>query len=91
MEEELSWQVHQALGVVPTEEQESAVSVFVRFVADPECHAVMVMCGAAGTGKTTVAGAIVRAMVALKQKVMLLAPTGRAAKVFALNRHSLER
>ena len=85
VEEELSWQVHQALGVKPTGEQEMAVKVFSRFASDPECHAVMVMCGAAGTGKTTVAGAIVRAMVALKQKVMLLAPTGRAAKVFSLN------
>ena len=85
VEEELSWQVHQALGVKPTGEQEMAVKVFSRFASDPECHVVMVMCGAAGTGKTTVAGAIVRAMVALKQKVMLLAPTGRAAKVFSLN------
>ena len=85
VEEELSFQVRQALGVEPTEEQEMAVRVFSRFASDPESHVVMVMCGAAGTGKTTIAGAIVRALVALGQKVMLLAPTGRAAKVFALN------
>ena len=85
LEEELAWRIRQALGVKPTGEQEMAVKVFSRFASDPESHAVMVMCGAAGTGKTTVAGAIVRAMLALKQKVMLLAPTGRAAKVFSLN------
>lgn len=85
VEEELSWQIRQELGVEPTNEQERAVGVFSRFATDQECHAVMVMTGAAGTGKTTVAGAIVRAMVALGQKVMLLAPTGRAAKVFSLN------
>ena len=85
VEEELSWRIRQALGVNPTGEQEMAVKMFSRFASDPESHAVMVMCGAAGTGKTTVAGAIVRAMLALKQKVMLLAPTGRAAKVFSLN------
>ena len=43
----------------------------------------MVLRGAAGTGKTTLAAAIVRALLGLKQKLMLLAPTGRAAKVFA--------
>jgi len=46
---------------------------------------VMILRGSAGTGKTTLAGAIVRAMNVLKQKMILLAPTGRAAKVFALN------
>jgi ATP-dependent exoDNAse (exonuclease V) alpha subunit len=45
----------------------------------------MILRGSAGTGKTTLAGAIVRAMNVLKQKMILLAPTGRAAKVFALN------
>ena len=45
----------------------------------------MILRGSAGTGKTTLAGAIVRAMVALKQKLVLLAPTGRAAKVFSQN------
>ena len=44
----------------------------------------MIMRGSAGTGKTTLAGAIVKAMVRLNQKLMLLAPTGRAAKVFSL-------
>ena len=45
----------------------------------------MILRGSAGTGKTTLAGAIVRALTALKQKMVLMAPTGRAAKVFALN------
>ena len=45
----------------------------------------MILRGSAGTGKTTLAGAIVKAMAALKQKLILLAPTGRAAKVFSLN------
>ena len=44
----------------------------------------MILRGSAGTGKTTLAAAIVRAMLALKQKIVLLAPTGRAAKVFSL-------
>ena len=45
---------------------------------------VMVMRGSAGTGKTTLAAAIVRALRSLEQQQVLLAPTGRAAKVFSL-------
>ena len=55
------------------------------FMTDRDDHVVMILRGSAGTGKTTLAGAIVRAMNVLKQKMILLAPTGRAAKVFALN------
>ena len=45
----------------------------------------MILRGSAGTGKTSLAGAIVRAMKSLHQNVVLMAPTGRAAKVFSLN------
>ena len=47
-------------------------------------NSVMILRGCAGTGKTTLAAAIVRALAALHQKMVLLAPTGRAAKVFSL-------
>ena len=40
--------------------------------------------GFAGTGKTTLIGALVKTLDSLKQRVVLMAPTGRAAKVFAL-------
>lgn len=56
-----------------------------RFMTDSNPHAVMILRGSAGTGKTTLSGAIVRALQAIRQKVVLLAPTGRAAKVFSLN------
>ena len=49
-----------------------------------EGASVMILRGCAGTGKTTLAAAIVRALAALHQKMVLLAPTGRAAKVFSL-------
>jgi ATP-dependent exoDNAse (exonuclease V) alpha subunit len=70
---------------VPTSEQEHAIDVFSMFMTDRDDHVVMILRGSAGTGKTTLAGAIVRAMTTLKQKMILLAPTGRAAKVFSLN------
>ena len=71
--------------MVPTAEQEHAIDVFSLFMTDRDDRVVMILRGSAGTGKTTLAGAIVRAMNVLKQKMILLAPTGRAAKVFALN------
>jgi tRNA A37 threonylcarbamoyladenosine biosynthesis protein TsaE len=71
--------------VIPTDEQEHAIDVFSLFMSDRDDHVVMILRGSAGTGKTTLAGAIVRAMLTLKQKMILLAPTGRAAKVFSLN------
>ena len=71
-------------GHVPTGEQRAAMDVFVRFLADPSPQACMVLRGAAGTGKTTLAAAIVNALLLRRQRIVLLAPTGRAAKVFSL-------
>ena len=83
--DELKYRIREAMGMVPTAEQEHAIDVFSLFMTDRDDHVVMILRGSAGTGKTTLAGAIVRAMNVLKQKMILLAPTGRAAKVFALN------
>ena len=86
--EEIKYRIRQSLGFPPTAEQEQAIGVFADFMADRSSRAVMILRGSAGTGKTTLAGAIVRALENLKQKMVLLAPTGRAAKVFAQNANS---
>jgi len=82
--DELKYRIREVFGHVPTADQERAIQTFALFLSDrlPQC--VMVLRGSAGTGKTTLAGAIVKAMVAMKQKLVLVAPTGRAAKVFSL-------
>ena len=49
----------------------------------PRNDAVFVLRGYAGTGKTSLVGALVRTLDKLQQKSILLAPTGRAAKVFS--------
>ena len=82
--DELKYRIRSAFGHVPTREQEEAIDVFASFMTDRREEAVMVMRGSAGTGKTTLAAAIVRAMLSLQQKLVLMAPTGRAAKVFSL-------
>ena len=81
---ELTYRINEAFGHVPTQEQEKAIGVFTAFMTDRHEEAVMVLRGSAGTGKTTLAAAIVRAMLSLGQKMVLMAPTGRAAKVFSL-------
>mgnify|MGYP002673285488 CR=1 FL=1 len=83
--EELKYLILQQFGFPPTPEQAQALDVFVQFMTDSNPHAVMILRGSAGTGKTSLSGAIVRTLRAVRQKVMLLAPTGRAAKVFSLN------
>lgn len=68
---------------VPTAEQQQALRLFANFLTDTDPRTAMILRGSAGTGKTTLAAAIVRALLALRQKLVLMAPTGRAAKVFA--------
>ena len=85
IQDELKYRIIQVLGLSPTPEQGQALDVFTQFMTDRDDQVVMILRGSAGTGKTTLAGAIVKAMAALKQKLILLAPTGRAAKVFSLN------
>ena len=82
--DELKYRIRQSFGLVPTLEQEQAIQVFADFMTDAGSRVCMVLRGSAGTGKTTLAGAIVRGLASLKQKMVLLAPTGRAAKVFSL-------
>ena len=83
--DELKYKILAQFGFPPTPEQANALDVFARFMTDCNPHAVMILRGSAGTGKTSLSGAIVRTMKAIGQKVMLLAPTGRAAKVFSLS------
>ena len=83
--DELKYKILQQFGFPPTQEQAHALEVFAEFLTDRDPHAVMILRGSAGTGKTTLSGAIVRTLKEIRQKVMLLAPTGRAGKVFSLN------
>ena len=85
IQDQLKYSILQTFGMAPTAEQEHALDVFAAFMLDRQEQSVMILRGCAGTGKTTLAGAIVRALARLGQKLILLAPTGRAAKVFSLN------
>ncbi len=53
------------------------------FISDPSPRSVFVLKGYAGTGKTSFISAMVRSLPQVRKKAVLLAPTGRAAKVLA--------
>lgn len=85
IQDELVYQILQDFGFEPTQDQRNALHIFACFMTNRSENAAMILRGSAGTGKTSLAGAIVRAVNRLRIKVSLLAPTGRAAKVFSLN------
>ncbi len=66
-----------------TPHQAEAVAALAAFVVSPEQQAAFVLRGYAGTGKTSLVGALVRTLKKLHREVVLMAPTGRAAKVFS--------
>lgn len=67
----------------PTEEQLFAIHILADFLLSHESDSLLLLRGYAGTGKTSLVSALVKTMAELKQKSILLAPTGRAAKVFS--------
>lgn len=72
----------QSLDIEPTEGQSRLLEKLSAFIAWPQ-PAVYILKGYAGTGKTTMISNIVRSAKRLKLKTVLLAPTGRAAKVMS--------
>ena len=76
--------VHE-FGFTPTRDQLHALDTFAHFLADRADNCVMILRGSAGTGKTSLASAMVKTFLRMGQKLLLLAPTGRAAKVFSVN------
>lgn len=77
--------ITQKMAFQPTNDQFLAINSFADFALSRQPDSLFLLTGYAGTGKTTLVGAIVRTMVELQQQVVLLAPTGRAAKVFSLH------
>lgn len=67
----------------PTHEQAVAMSRLAAFVTDEGQRRAFILKGYAGTGKTAIISSLVRTLVKCRRKVVLMAPTGRAAKVFS--------
>lgn len=86
-EESFQQQVRQALPYEPNGQQGRVIDVLSRFCLAPAdgSERVFVLNGYAGTGKTSLTGALVRTLEGNDMHAVLLAPTGRAAKVFSSN------
>ncbi len=69
------------LGYLPTQDQSDCMRMLAKFVSDNTNDVIFLMTGYAGTGKTSVIASLVSTLATLRQKSVLLAPTGRAAKV----------
>ena len=67
----------------PTAGQDFLAHNLAEFVSGAEEDAVSIIKGYAGTGKTTMLSALVKTLAKFKFRAVLLAPTGRAAKVLS--------
>ena len=71
------------LGNTPTDDQSLALKKLAAYICDNNNDVIFLMTGYAGTGKTSVISSVVRTLDLLRMRSVLLAPTGRAAKVLA--------
>ena len=71
----------ESLPFEPIPDQVSVLRALSEFIADSDPRGVFVLNGYAGTGKTSIVGAMIKAMDSLKMRTVVLSPTGRGAKV----------
>ncbi len=67
----------------PTPEQRKVAEAWGEFLTSPRHNEAFLLTGYAGTGKTSLVGALVKTLRQLNMPTVLLASTGRAAKVFS--------
>jgi exodeoxyribonuclease-5 len=74
----------QNFGLKPTTDQAKVIESLCQFILSPDANSIFLLRGFAGTGKTSLVSALVKTMKQLDRECTLMAPTGRAAKVFSL-------
>ena len=79
----IATQIYANFSFVPTFGQKKIVEKFSDFICAADFNRILIINGYAGTGKTSLVAAFVSALKELNIKPILLAPTGRAAKVLA--------
>ena len=73
----------QQLPFEANEGQRELLDKLSQFIISPTPRKAFILRGYAGTGKTSIMAALVGALQQLQQRIVLLAPTGRAAKVLS--------
>ena len=81
--EDFYYDVLNHLPYEPNNEQIDAIASFAHFLLYGSPRSVYLLNGFAGTGKTSLVGAIVQALSRRAMKMVLLAPTGRSAQVLS--------
>ncbi|NLD21563.1 MAG: AAA family ATPase [Bacteroidales bacterium] len=71
------------LAFEPTEDQSAAMQTLSEFVTLKDDCDILILTGYAGTGKTSLIAAFVKTLKQFQYKFVLLAPTGRSAKVLS--------
>ncbi|MBP6756614.1 MAG: AAA family ATPase [Bacteroidia bacterium] len=71
------------LPFVPNSDQSNLIALLSDFISNKNEREIFVLKGYAGTGKTNMIGALSKTLPSFKWKSVLLAPTGRAAKVLS--------
>ena len=85
----IATQIYAKLSFQPTINQKKIIESLADYISDDDLSKIFLLNGYAGTGKTTLISALVAALKELGMRSILLAPTGRAAKV--LSRYSGEK
>ena len=79
----LEEQILQNFGHKPTSQQAELIRQLASFLLSDRGSEAFILCGYAGTGKTSLISALVKTMKSLERHCVLMAPTGRAAKVLS--------
>ena len=85
----IATRIYAKLSFQPTINQKKIIESLADYISDDDLSKIFLLNGYAGTGKTTLISALVAALKELGMRSILLAPTGRAAKV--LSRYSGEK
>lgn len=79
----IATQIYSNFAFTPTAEQKKLIDALAEYLTSGDESAVFLINGYAGTGKTTVTGALVQTLRQMELPCVLMAPTGRAAKVMS--------
>jgi len=80
--------IEHELPFTPNEGQRALLHQLCEFLLSKQKDKLFLLRGYAGTGKTSIVAALVKTLTKLNQKTVLLAPTGRAAKVLSSYAHA---
>ncbi len=95
LSEHIMSQIYSNFAFTPTFGQKKIIENLSEWIISPDFESIFMLNGYAGTGKTTIISAFVKTLISLNIKPILLAPTGRAAKVMAkyssVNAHTIHK